>query len=86
MENINNQQCFNVPLDCVDSAAESTTAFVSIRERPMHSGDAVRKATVTPTFLFVFGTNERLHLHRGRVEIFISVVSYTAGAWTFFII
>ena len=25
--------------DCVDRAAESTTAFVSIRERPMHSED-----------------------------------------------
>ena len=28
-----------LPLDCVDRAAESTTAFVSIREGPMHSED-----------------------------------------------
>ena len=27
------------PLDCVDRAAESTTAFISIRHRPMHSED-----------------------------------------------
>ena len=36
---MNSQQCFTFFLDYVDRATESTTAFVSFRERPMHCDD-----------------------------------------------